>query len=101
MPDRKEAGHIGNCSDFALSNKLRGVDVKAGFCDYDRQAELKDDYVLALEETRLPSPSDIAIEHELMAKVESTVKTLPPICQAIYEVLTEVGNLHIILATHC
>ena len=59
--------------------------VKAGLRNYELQAELKDDYVLALEETRLRFPSNVVIENELLGKVESAVKTLPPIC----EVLTE------------
>ena len=63
--------------------------VKAGLRNYELQAELKDDYVLALEETRLRFPSNVVIENELLGKVESAVKTLPPICEAICEVLTE------------
>ena len=57
--------------------------------DYRRQAELKDDYILALEDTRLKTPAEIAIENELFGVVQMAVSTLPPVCQAIYEVLMD------------
>ena len=57
--------------------------------DYEKEDTLSEDYLLLIEDFRSPSPVELAIEKEVMGKIDKAVKNLSPTCQAIYQVMID------------